>query len=136
MSILENILNYFWTGLLITAICSLVYCVLSILAIKTGEKALHEEKTKFTEEKNKFLQDRDQFESDKKLTLENIKSQNNLITIKQNEIKEKLINIDKIKVECEFKIAKITRENKKLTDALTAARQRAKRLARRSTSEV
>lgn len=56
--------------------------------------------------------------------------------MKQNEIKEKLINIDKLKAECEFKIVKINRENKKLSDALTAARQRAKRLAKRSTTEV
>lgn len=136
MSILENIFNYFCIGGLIVCAVYIVFYILHWLALKSAEGVLREEKSKFTEEQNKFFQVQDQFESDKKLTLENIKSQNNFITIKQNEIKEKLINIDKLKSECEFKIAKITRENKKLSDSLTAARQRAKRLAKRSETEV
>jgi F0F1-type ATP synthase membrane subunit b/b' len=129
--IIETILVWLLIIVGIVIACGVTYCILYWLAHQAATKAMEEREKKLAEESKKFEEKELRFKAygdEKYAELMSLKKE---VTIKEEQAKEILSNVEKIREETKIKIDKLTRENTQLRNDLVGARQRANRLAKR-----
>lgn len=94
-------------------------------------QALEQKSTELKQQEDMIDQKMEKAKADVKAISENLLQQKNEITVDQQKAAETFINAEKIRETAEKKLQQIQQENIKLRQELTAARQRAKRLAKK-----
>ncbi len=140
------LITIFWwmLGLLgIIVIGYVVFLFIYYQAIEAAQKALAEERLKldgeraiFDEEKASLDKRELGFRKQTGEVMDNYFKKRDELKLQIKNVAEESISVQKIKEEAQLKVDHIMRENMRLRNDLTAARQRAKRLANKAKNKV